>query len=377
MRWLPGCVLLTVAMIATNATAQHISLGLNFTGTNLNLSGFRPPDTMGTVGPNHIVELINGRYRVYDKTTGSSQRNWSLNTFWQLAGAPHAGNFAFDPRVQYDPQTDRYFATSVDNAAGPNNILVAVSDTNNPLDGWTGFSIDSDTDNQQWADFPQMGFSNDALVISNNMFGLNGGDFEVNVLTIPKADLVAAVPTIANATLLEDQFAIAGFNFSLQPSIDPAGSGRPLRLFTTDSSAQDEVEVVQLNDPLGSPSLVSLPAVGGLTNYPSPPLAEQPGPKQNLDSGGRRTRSAVTLIGDHYYGIHGVEVAGRAAQRWYKIDADTLQLAEEGVIADPTMDFIYGSIAANEMGDVTTALSTLKDRTVPVLIECVTDVDAI
>ncbi|MEM8680147.1 MAG: hypothetical protein AAGF97_12435, partial [Planctomycetota bacterium] len=242
MRWLPGCVLLTVAMVATNATAQSISLGLNFTGTNLNLSGFRPPDTMGTVGPNHIVELINGRYRVYDKTTGSSQRNWSLNTFWQLAGAPHAGNFAFDPRVQYDPQTDRYFATSVDNAAGPNNILVAVSDTNNPLDGWTGFSIDSDTDNQQWADFPQMGFSNDALVISNNMFGLNGGDFEVNVLTIPKADLVAAVPTIANATLLEDQFASAGFNFSLQPSIDPAGSGRPLRLFTTDSSAQDEVE---------------------------------------------------------------------------------------------------------------------------------------
>ncbi|HID22003.1 MAG TPA: hypothetical protein EYP14_06335, partial [Planctomycetaceae bacterium] len=43
--------------------------GLNFTGSTLSEAGFTPPDTMGAVGPNHIVELLNGRYAVYDKAT--------------------------------------------------------------------------------------------------------------------------------------------------------------------------------------------------------------------------------------------------------------------------------------------------------------------
>ena len=42
-------------------------LGTNFAGTNRAASGFIPPDTMGAVGPNHFIEIINGRYRVYNK----------------------------------------------------------------------------------------------------------------------------------------------------------------------------------------------------------------------------------------------------------------------------------------------------------------------
>lgn len=313
---------------------------------------------MGTVGQNHVVEQINGRYRVYNKNTGALLDDSSLDSFWIAAGVSPAGNFSFDPRVQFDPVSNRYFSTSVDNAGGPNNILVAVSDTANPLDGWTGFSVDSDSDNMQWADFPQMGFSNDALLISANMFATEGGDFDINMLSIPKADLVSGAPTIANATLLEGLYTTsANFNFSLQPAIDLTGSGRPLRLFTTDSSADDEVEVLQLNNPLTTPSLTTLSPVTGLTPYGNPPLAQQPGPKEDLQSGSDRTRSAVKLIDGHYYGVHGVNVSGRAALRWYKINADTLALASEGVIADPGMDFFYGSIAANELGDIVVGFS--------------------
>ena len=130
------CVLVLLGS-AHELKAQTI--GLNFTGTSLNESGFRPPDTMGTVGSNHIIEMINGRYRVYDKTTGGELADSSLNSFWATAGAPHAGSFSFDPRVQYDPSVGRFYATSVDNSRNANNILFAVSKTGNPLDGWDGF----------------------------------------------------------------------------------------------------------------------------------------------------------------------------------------------------------------------------------------------
>src|SRR5262249_49285627 len=56
-----GMVLtLTVETLALEAS--RLTIGLNFTSSTLFDSGFIPPDTMGGVGPDHIVVLINGRY---------------------------------------------------------------------------------------------------------------------------------------------------------------------------------------------------------------------------------------------------------------------------------------------------------------------------
>ena len=337
------------------------TVGLNFTGSSLADSGFRPPDTMGTVGNDHIVEMINGRYAVYDKTTGSQLTASSLNDYWASTGTAHAGSFSFDPRVQYDPTTSRFYATSVDNARGENNILFAVSKSGNPLDGWDGFSVDSDTDNVQWADFPQMGFSSDSIVISNNMFAIGTGSFEINMLVIPKADVLSATPTLANATLLEDQFANAG-GFSLQSAIDLDGSSRPLRLFSRESAAAGELDAIQIDGPPTAPVINNIPDITGLTAYSAPPLADQPGNGTNLDSGGNRTRSALTLIGGHYYGVHNVAdpVSTNAALQWYKMDADSLSIVDQGLIADSDLDLIYGSIAANADGDIMIGLTGIR-----------------
>ena len=54
-----------------SATDVEVEIGLNFTGTTLSESGFIPPDSMMAVGEDHVVELINGRYKVYDKTDAS------------------------------------------------------------------------------------------------------------------------------------------------------------------------------------------------------------------------------------------------------------------------------------------------------------------
>ena len=92
--------------------------------------------------------------------------NISLNQFWANAGAPHQGSFAFDPRVLFDDLTQRWFACAVDDAGTINNgILIAISNTHDPMNGWTGFRIDADTDNLQWADFPTMGMNMDGLVV--------------------------------------------------------------------------------------------------------------------------------------------------------------------------------------------------------------------
>jgi len=215
------------------ALALSVAIGTNFTGSSFHSggffeSGFTPPDTMGAVGPNHIVELINGRFAVYNKA-GVLQTSSTLDTFWGTrAGVNFAGAFTFDPRILYDPANDRWFAAAVDNPGLANNILVAVSDTNDPTGTWSGFAIDSDTDNSDWADFPMMGMDNQGIYITANMFDLPGGGGGNNgaVLVLPKADLLLAVPTVANATLFEDQaFSLTGW--SPQPVVDLDNTNLP------------------------------------------------------------------------------------------------------------------------------------------------------
>ena len=110
-----------VVILAVGVAQANLNIGTNFTGQTmldapaLNIDpitggGYRfiPPDTDGAVGPNHIVELINGAYAVYNKSgTGKPApvTSLGLDAFWKAAGVTPSGSFptTFDPRVVYDP----------------------------------------------------------------------------------------------------------------------------------------------------------------------------------------------------------------------------------------------------------------------------------
>ena len=175
---------------------------------------------MGAVGPNHIGVMINGRWSVYDKTGDLQGSGQSLDNFWVSAGVSPSGCFSFDPRILYDKHSGRWFAASVDNARGPNNFLVAVSDNSDPTAGWTGFSIDSDSDETHWADFPMLGMNGDVVVVQANMFAIESGSAEPTTLVIPKGDLTMATPSVANATLFEETSSTNHPGFSAQPVVD-------------------------------------------------------------------------------------------------------------------------------------------------------------
>ena len=85
-RTFPVSVLLSL-LLAIPSVAQALSIDLSFTGSSLLTSNFIPPDTMGAVGPDHFVELLNGRYRVYRNADGVPVQTSTLNDFWRAAGA--------------------------------------------------------------------------------------------------------------------------------------------------------------------------------------------------------------------------------------------------------------------------------------------------
>ena len=166
--WLVCCSLLTIV-----AQAQvSVSIGQNFTGStyNLNVQSV-PPDSNGEIGPRHFMEFINGTVAIYDKTNGVTVQRKTNLKFWSDSGliiSPDSG--VSDPRVIFDPRSQRWFAVQVDftsTAADPtlnaNDFLIAVSATSDPTGAWRGFSFQADPATGTFADFPTMGLDANAI----------------------------------------------------------------------------------------------------------------------------------------------------------------------------------------------------------------------
>src|SRR5258705_2313083 len=117
----------TVVAPTTDA-APVVTIGANFSGPNFHTDpgiAASPPDTDGAVGPSSFVELLNNLYQVYDKS-GAILQTLRLPEFWANAGVTPAG-VPIDPRILYDPVSQRWFASSAENPFVPNDILLAVS----------------------------------------------------------------------------------------------------------------------------------------------------------------------------------------------------------------------------------------------------------
>ncbi len=355
-------VALAVLLAPASALAAPYSIGLAFTGARLTATF--PPDTQGAVGPDHIVILLNGQYRVYEKETGASVVASTLSEFWIAAGIASPGG-PFDPRVVYDAGAKRWYASCANHLAAPNEILFAVSASADPTGGWTGFAVPSDTSDQTWADFPMLGYNATGVYVAAPLYAFAGDEYVigVDVLVLPKADLLAATPSIANATLLE-KMAPAPLGGAPHPVADLDGSAVSALFVSGAPSVVGLVPITAVTGSIEDPSLMVAGAASVEIHEP-PPLAAQPGPKPDLETspGDTRFSSSVVLRGGSIWAVHGVRIDGRPALRLLEIDAATLAVRQDQPITSATLDLYYPSIAVNARGDVVIGASASSEAT--------------
>jgi hypothetical protein len=160
-----------------------------------------PPDTMGAVGPNHLVVTLNNGVRIQNRS-GTEISVVSLDTFWGTTGT-------FDPRVMYDPYNNRWIVAAVkDGELATSAILVGVSQSSDPTGNWNLYTVDADDTDTNWADFPMLGFNKNWIVVTVNIFPNAGGSFvEGHIYAFDKADLYAA--GTGNFTMFTDANAAA------------------------------------------------------------------------------------------------------------------------------------------------------------------------
>jgi len=368
-----GCVAVAfTALIVVAPTASagpQVRIGLDFTGsTSVDRDPDpygNPADTMGAVGPDHVVELLNGRYAVYDKHTGALVASSSLVEFWSAAGVPPPEDYAFDPRLIYDRASQRWYASSVDARTSDDALVVAVSKGADPTSGWTGFAIDPTPGASRWTDFPTLGVDADGVYVAlARAVAGTGAQIGTAVVVLPKADLLAPLPSVSGATIFTSSFGQTGYNPQVAVNLD--GSGLPMPILSGDLAYLGQIQAARIEGPVEAPSLV-----GGVLipvdPADGPPDAAQPGPKLDLETGGGPNVSffgaSTVLQNGSLWAVQGIKQDGRAAIRWFELDPATNIVLDSGVIADPELALYYPSIAVNEFDQAVIGFSGSSETT--------------
>ena len=123
--------------------------------------GAIPPDVAMAVGPNHVVEFVNFVGQIWDKSGTPIGSVFDLNAFFS-AGTDETT----DPKILFDSQSGRWFASFFDISSS--SVRVAVSNTDNPTGGWTVYNIQfgSGPSSGVCPDQPKIGVSNDKFVVA-------------------------------------------------------------------------------------------------------------------------------------------------------------------------------------------------------------------
>ncbi|MCI4354912.1 MAG: hypothetical protein L3K06_06050, partial [Thermoplasmata archaeon] len=145
-------------------TAATPAVGPGFAGADYSNCYCAPPDVIDAAGPTQVVEMVNLWMQVWTKQ-GVPVHAASAGTFF---GSGY--DFLSDPKILYDNQSGRWFASIFDSGAGGTGLArLAVSSNSDAAGTWTIFTmITSPTG--EFPDQPILGVSDQLVAVGGNMF---------------------------------------------------------------------------------------------------------------------------------------------------------------------------------------------------------------
>jgi T5SS/PEP-CTERM-associated repeat protein len=332
------------------ASAQTFSIGANFTSMTYGANTGEPPDTMGAVGPNNFVVAQNDGIAIFDKA-GALLSSMTPGQFWTSALGSNPGGLT-DPRIVYDPMSQRWFTTMVTTDQTTNNkILFARSNASDPTQGFKGVAYT--TTNNRFADFPTLGMDANGVYVGTNNFSSAGTLRSIGLYSVPKADLLAATPTLSRITV-RNALSANTVGFTLQPAIDygPKAPTDPEPLLASNNTTAGRYNFTPLTGTASAGATLGATTVKTVLTTSDPTASPQPSSTNTIDNGDDRFSSAVVQNGNFLYWTQNITVSGRSAIRWTIANASNFSIVQQGTISDPTLSLFYASLGVNAVGDV-------------------------
>lgn len=375
-----GLLAVALALFASPASAQTGTIGYSWQGATLANEGSGwPPDTNGSVGINQYVQAVNGGYQMYNKDgSGYSfpTNAISNNTFWttKVSGvAPGSSSFS-DPRIYYDPMSQRWFAVEITTPSSNNRILIARSDTSDPRGSWKGLTVNSASG--QFADYPTLAVDANGVYIGVNNFNAGG---QRSMISVPLTNFLANPATTTPNVFNNPPNGSNPFGFTMHGVTDTTGAtvgATTALMFGTNvnSGGSDVLARTIINNPaaagtatLTGPSSANGGYIAVLPSAISVNAAPQGGTGLMIDNGDNRNSSMIYRVGDLIYMARAVDSAdstGRSVARWTVLSVNNstnaIAVVKEGTIdlgTTGSLHAFYPSIAANARGDFVMSFS--------------------
>jgi subtilisin-like proprotein convertase family protein len=354
--------------------------GLSFDFEGLGSDGYAPPDTVGDVGPNHYIQMVNVSFAIFDKSGNIVQGDTLFTDLFAGSGltACETENDG-DPIVVYDDLADRWLLSQFAISTG-NRMCIAISTTPDPTGAYYLYQFTM----PNFPDYFKFGVWPDAYYMGTN----TGFPNQYYAYAFDRARMLNGLP----ATF---QYSNGHANFLMPADLDGANAppgGTPGYFYTMYSNGYP-------NHPAGVDRLAlyefdvdwATPANSTFALAQEHPIAPynytvcgffvgncipQPGTAQGLDSlsywpmfrfAYRNLIGYEAMVGNFTVDLDGTN---KAAIRWFEMQrtgTNPWTLHQEGTYAPDSDHRWMGSIALDGSGHIALGYSVSSGTTIPAI----------
>ncbi len=359
------------------SAVENKSLAYSFEG--IGFTSVSPADPCVDVGPNHVIQMINGTsgsyFVIFDKTGNVLVNPTYLDNYMGFPGG------AGDPIVLYDELANRWLMSEFSSSG--NRLMVAISTTPNPLGSWHTYTYTA----TNFPDYPKYSIWNDAYLVTTNenssaVYALNrtqmlsGTSGTAQRFTVPSFGTIgfqAATPVSLNGTTLPPN----GTPAMVMRMRDDAWSG----------AATDALEIWEFDidwNNANNTSLTQVQTLGvqafssELCGYTSFSCIDQPNSNTNLDPLREVLMNRIHYrnFGTHESMVccHAVDVNGndQAGIRWYELrrtggTSGSWSIYQQGTYSPDAASRWMASIGISASGNIGLAYSVSSGSIFPSL----------
>lgn len=301
------------------------------------VQNFTPMDNAMAISPDGtIVSAVNANWCVFDKN-GSLKL---FRTFKQLANDPSLASQFFDPRVVYDPVSERFIMVILHGILSTDSrILVFVSKDKDPLLGWNVYSFSGNPFSEGvFSDYPHVGISANHVWVSVNLFGDQDMKFKKSLMLVLDKNAMAQGASV-NAALYQDLKNVKDkFVFSLVPANNYNGIGASgIHFISSVDRGGEELYLFYLDPAKGVQSKATIKT----GPYSLPPDAMQKNENTLMDGGDCRITGAFYRNGLIHFCLNTKTANLRNAIYYGRVDVGTFVCEARTIHA--TKDMAYGS----------------------------------
>lgn len=300
---------------------------------------FTPPDVNSAAGDlGQIAEVTNSHFTCFD-SFGTTLRDQPMSDFFN-----YHTKLLTDPRVVYDHLWNRWVVTEVGFSESPTvqYMVLAVSTTDDCTSPFYNYYVNQPIVAGDFYDYPQLGYDQDALILTFNVFN---GAFKY-----AEVDMIAKAAVYNGRGFSMPYF--NGFGGTLTPNIVRDSNGTSVVIRNVIGTAN--VQLIKLvntsrsNPSFTGPFNVATPSVCNV-----PPSASQPGTAAKLDTLDSRFQAPGMQIGSSLYQVQTCGSGAFPIPRVLQINTATnTTIRQDFVYSSGSSHDFNPSLAGNDFGDV-------------------------